>query len=42
MTAREFYNWGTKGGANDVVRLVEAHPQLRVNLPRALREQLED
>jgi len=41
MTARRFYDWQTGGGADDVVRLVEAHPHLWARLPEPLQREVE-
>ena len=53
MTARQFCDWQTTGGANDVLQLVdllepadiallvESHPRLRKTLPNNLKQQIQ-
>jgi hypothetical protein len=53
VTAKQFYDWQTAGGTNDVMRLVdcleradvarlvEVHPHLWESLPEELRTQIQ-
>jgi len=53
MTAKQFFDWQTSGGTDDVMRLVdcleradiarlvEAHPRLRDSLPDELKRHLQ-
>ncbi|MCK5378684.1 MAG: hypothetical protein KAJ78_04735 [Acidobacteria bacterium] len=41
MTPKQFFDWQTSGGTDDVMRMVEAHPDLWRSLPDELKGHIE-